>query len=171
MTDENKTHFKKAFSSPYLSSADIVGATVLTIERVVLEKDKTKKTKDSFNTIYWVEKEIRKGEKLAPMILNVTNSKTLKALTGSPFIDDWAGFAVTVYVDHNVKNRGQTVDGLRISPTPPRLTKEVLTKANGQMWSRAIQSFKATGNFNAVLAHVEISQENMNLLAHEAQNV
>ncbi|HFG9918056.1 TPA: hypothetical protein ACGHLE_004722, partial [Salmonella enterica subsp. enterica serovar Warragul] len=47
---EQKTHYRKAFDSPYLSSADIVEPTILTIARVALESDKTKKTKDVFNT-------------------------------------------------------------------------------------------------------------------------
>ena len=45
-----KTHYRKAFDSPYLSSADIVEPTVLTVARVSLEVDRTKKTKDMFNT-------------------------------------------------------------------------------------------------------------------------
>ena len=69
MSNENKTHFRKAFDSPYLSSADIVEPTVLTIKRVTLEIDRTKKTKDQFNTAWFVEDEIRPGEKLKPMIL------------------------------------------------------------------------------------------------------
>ena len=47
---ESKTHYRKAFDSPYLSSADIVEPTVLTIARATLENDKTKKSKDVFNT-------------------------------------------------------------------------------------------------------------------------
>ncbi|SQC08943.1 Uncharacterised protein [Klebsiella pneumoniae] len=54
MTD-SKTHYRKAFDSPYLSSADIVEPTVLTIARATLESDKTKKTKDVFNTAYFEE--------------------------------------------------------------------------------------------------------------------
>ncbi|ENU8923336.1 hypothetical protein ACE2C6_005094 [Salmonella enterica] len=42
---EQKTHYRKAFDSPYLSSADIVEPTILTIARVALESDKTKKQK------------------------------------------------------------------------------------------------------------------------------
>ncbi|YAX35435.1 hypothetical protein ACCS20_19545 [Klebsiella pneumoniae] len=42
---ESKTHYRKAFDSPYLSSADIVEPTVLTIARATLESDKTKKTR------------------------------------------------------------------------------------------------------------------------------
>jgi hypothetical protein len=97
-----KTHYRKAFDSPYLSSADIVEPTVLTVARVTLESDRTKKTKDHFNTAYFVEKELRPGEKLKPMILNATNSKTMAALAGSKFIDDWQNIRITVYVDGNV---------------------------------------------------------------------
>ena len=74
MTD-SKTHYRKAFDSPYLSSADIVEPTVLTIARATLENDKTKKSKDVFNTAYFEERELRPGEKPKPMILNATNSK------------------------------------------------------------------------------------------------
>jgi hypothetical protein len=93
-------------------SADIAGSS-----------DKTKKTKDHFNTAYFAEKEIRPGEKLKPMILNATNSKTMKGLTGSAFIDDWNDVRVTVYVDHNVKFGKESVEGLRISPQPPAVKR------------------------------------------------
>lgn len=109
-----KTHFRKAFNSPYLSSADVVDPIVLTIKNVRLEKDRTKKTKEEFNTAHFTEKEIRKGEELKPMILNATNSKMLKEITGSPFIDDWNEIPVTVYVDGNVRFGKETVEGLRL---------------------------------------------------------
>lgn len=118
-----KTHYRKAFNSPYLSAADIVGPTPLTIERVVLEKDKTKKTQDFFNTAYFAEKEIRPGERLKPMILNVHNSQVMKAMCDSPFIDDWSGL-VTVYVDHNVRFGRDTVEGLRLSPGSDAISPE-----------------------------------------------
>lgn len=51
-----KTHYRKAFNSPYLSSADIVEPTVLTVKCVKLESDKSKKSKDVFNTAYFAEK-------------------------------------------------------------------------------------------------------------------
>jgi len=171
MSNESKTHFKKVFNSPYLSSSDIVEPTTLTIARVVIEKDKTKKTKDSFNTCYFVEKEIRQGEKLKPLILNVTNSKTIAKLVGSPFIDDWANSLITVYVDHNVKNRGQVVDGLRISPVKPVIEKPWLTKDDNQGWINAVQSCRATGNLNEVIKYVNLSEVDANLIIQEAQNV
>ncbi len=44
---ESKTHYRKAFDSPYLSSADIVEPTVLTIARATLESEQKPKTKQS----------------------------------------------------------------------------------------------------------------------------
>ena len=114
-----KTHFRKAFDSPYLSSADIVESTVLTVAHVVLEMDKTKRTKDAHNTAYFAEKELRPGEKLKPMILNSTNSKTMSKLAGSAFIDDWNNIPVNIYVDGNVRFGRDTVEGLRIHTKPP----------------------------------------------------
>ncbi|MES2499561.1 MAG: hypothetical protein V4570_03430, partial [Pseudomonadota bacterium] len=61
------------------------------------------------------------------MILNAHNSKTLKALTNSAFIDDWNNVRITVYVDHNVRFGKETVEGLRISPHAPEQGKKVLT--------------------------------------------
>jgi hypothetical protein len=118
--DMSKTHFKKAFDSPYLSSADITGPTTLTISHVRLEENKAGRKDEKHNTAYFSEKEIREGEALKPMILNVVNSKTLKALTGSPFIDDWQDVRVSIYVDSSVKFGRDMVEGLRISTKPPK---------------------------------------------------
>lgn len=160
-----KTHFRKAFDSPYLSSADIVEPTTLTVKNVTLEGDKTKKTKDRFNTAYFVEQEIRPGEKLKPMILNATNSKTMKALTGSHFIDDWKNFRITVYVDPHVKFGKETMEGLRISPQAP--TRRVLTPTNAKAWTNAKAAYKRDGNLDAVLAHVDISADHQSQLMAE----
>ena len=165
MNDQSKTHYRKAFDSPYLSSADIVEPTTLTVRRVTLEKDKTKKSKEQFNTAYFVEKEIRPGEPLKPMILNATNSKTMKALTGSAFIDDWNDVRITVYVDKNVRFGNESVEGLRISPKPPG--RKQLTPAQKAQWESAKAAYKRDGNLEAVLARVDISEEHQRLLMIE----
>lgn len=161
MTD--KTHYRKAFDSPYLSSADIVEPTVLTIQHVRLEPDRTKKTSDRFNTAHFVEPEIRRGEKLKPMILNATNSKVMKGLTGSAFIEDWNNVRVQIYVDNAVRFGKETVDGLRISPRAVEATRKTLTPASKKAWANAVAACKRDGNLNAVLQAVDMSEE------HKAQ--
>lgn len=165
--NDSKTHYRKAFDSPYLSSADIVEPVVLTISRATLEGDKTKKTKDIFNTAYFEEREIRPGEKLKPMILNATNSKMLKSITGSPFLEDWVGAKVTVYVDKNVRFGRESVEGLRLAPA--RAVKPPLTPDKSQQWNNAKAAFKRDGNLDAVLARTDISHEHQEQLKAECQ--
>ena len=168
MSNETKTHYRKAFDSPYLSSADIVEPTVLTVKHVRLEMDRTKKTKDMFNTAHFVEKEIRRGEPLKPMILNASNSKTMKALTNSAFIDDWTDVRITVYVDHNVRFGKETVEGLRISPHQPEAAPKPLTPQMAKAWANAKGAYLRDGNLVAVLQRVSISEEHQLQLMAEA---
>jgi len=170
MNEEEKTHYRKAFNSPYLSSQDIIEPTTLTVKWVRLEPDKSKKTKDNFNTAYFVEKEIRSGEILKPMILNATNSRTMRNLTGSSFIDDWNQVPVMVYVDPSVRFGRDTVEGLRISTEKPKTSKPELTP-NTKAWDRAKDSFAKHGNFDAVEKHMTITPENHDLLAREVMGV
>jgi len=153
-----KTHYKKAFDSPYLSSADIDGETVLTIDHVSLEPDKSKRTKDKFNTAYFVEKEIRPGEKLKPMILNVGNSKAVKDLTGSKYLEDWKNVRVSIYVDQKVKFGKDVVEGLRIRPYSPK-EKEDLTP-NHERWAGAVESYKENKDMAIIKKYFNLSKEN-----------
>ena len=164
---KDKTHFRKAFNSPYLSSADIVEPTRLTISHVCLRGDATKKTKDLFNTAYFVEKEIRQGEKLKPMILNATNSKCMAAIAGSPFIDDWANIPVIVFVDPNVRFGRSMVEGLRIKEAA---AKKTLTRSDKLMWDRAIQSYKNNSHFDAVIKHVDMTEEDQKFIIDGVAN-
>lgn len=163
-----KTHYRKAFNSPYLSSADVTEPTVLTIKRVTLEADKTKKTKDVFNTAYFVEREIRKGEPLKPMILNATNSKTIKNLSGSAYIDDWNNISVTIYVDSNVRFGKETTEGLRISPVAPK--KMQFISPGTKAWENAKAAYIRDGNLHAVLDRVSITSENQDKLIKECKD-
>jgi hypothetical protein len=170
MKDEDKTHYRKAFNSPYLSSADIIGPTVLTIQRVSLDQDKTKKTKDFFNTAYFIEKELRPGEELKPMILNAGNSRIMKTMTGSPFIEDWQNIPVTIYVDKSVKFGRDTVEGLRISQEKPKLVKPEL-QPDTPAWTNAISAFRRDGNFDAIEKRMTVSDEHKSRIADEACHV
>lgn len=162
----DKTHYRKAFDSPYLSSADITEPTMLTVRCVLLEPDKTKKTKDKFNTAYFAETELRPGEKLKPMILNATNSKTMRMITGSSFIDDWNNVRVTVYVDPNVRFGKDILEGLRIRPVQPR---SQITPSQTKAWNNAKAAYLRDGNLDAVLSRVDMSEEHQNQLIVECQ--
>ena len=101
------------------------------------------------------------------MILNATNSKMLKSITGSPFLEDWVGAKVTVYVDKNVRFGRESVEGLRLAPA--RVVKPSLTPDKSQQWSNAKAAFKRDGNLDAVLARMDISHEHQEQLKSECQ--
>ena len=61
---------------------------------------------------YWKEKE-------KPMILNVTNCKTITKVVGTPYIEQWAGHRIQIGVE-NVKAFGDVVQALRVKKTKPR---------------------------------------------------
>lgn len=166
MTENKGTHYRKVFDSPYLSSMDVVDPITLTIARVTQEVDKTKKSKETFNTAYFAEKFIRPGEKLKPMILNATNSKTMAKLTGSPFIEDWAGARVTVYVERGIKFGRETVDGLRIMQAP---TRKEITPGNVKMWEAAKAAYRRDGNLDKVLAKADMTDEHVAQLIDECR--
>lgn len=158
------THYRKVFDSPYLSSADVVGQVQLTISRVTQEVDKTKKSKDVFNTVYFQEREIRAGEKLKPMILNATNSKMLAKITGTPFIEEWGGTRITIYVDPNVKFGRETVEGLRVMRAQERKS---LTPEMWQVWTNAKEAYRRDGSLEKVLQRYEMSEEHIAQLISE----
>jgi hypothetical protein len=67
------------------------------------------------------------------MILNATNSKMLKTITGSPYIDDWNDITVTVWVDAAVRFGRDTVEGLRIGKCDPVITDRQVVQLNEQI--------------------------------------
>lgn len=162
-----KIHYRKAFNSPYLSSADIVNPMIFTIAHVELEQDKTGKTKDYHNTAYFSETEIRPGEKMKPMILNVQNCETMRQLTGSHFIDDWKDIQVTVYVEKGVKFGRDIVEGLRISSKKPEVKD--LTPDNAKVWENAKIAYMRDGNLEKVLARYSMTEEHQAQLIRECQ--
>lgn len=164
MSEQDGTHYRKVFDSPYLSSMDVVDPITLTIARVTQETDKTKKTKDVFNTAYFNENLIRPGEKLKPMILNATNSKMMAKITGSPFIENWGNTRITVYVERGIKFGRDTVDGLRVMPAAER---KVITPASGRVWEAAKAAYKRDGNLDKVLAKADMSDEHIAQLKAE----
>ncbi len=159
-----KTHYRKAFDSPYLSSEDIIEPTNLTIAVVRLEPDKTKRTKVQFNTAYFKQEFLRPGEKLKPMILNVTNCKMLKKITGSHFIEDWC-VPITVYCDPTIVLKKEVVGGLCIMP--PKTIKPTLTPENAKGWANAKAAFRRDGNLFKVFERVTMSIEHQEQLLEE----
>lgn len=119
--DEKKIHWKKVFDSNYLGTCDLDENKDIdvVIDHVEIRKIKnTQGKEDERNVALFTDKNIK------PMILNVTNCKTIRSLSGSPFIQDWKGVSVNIYVQDNIRAFNEVTDGLRIRE--PQVTERGL---------------------------------------------
>jgi len=129
---ETKTHYRKVFKSDHLGIADLEDlieekkSLVFTIRQVKQEIGvSVAGKKGNFNIAYF-------NEPIKPLVLNSTNSKTVKSFANnSPFVEDWKNIVVELYIDENVKMKGEIVGGVRIRPVQPTTKqKPKFTEAN-----------------------------------------
>lgn len=158
---ETKTHWKKVFNSDYLGSCDLEDGKDLkaVIKNVtVLEVKSSDGKKQLCNVATFTD------SKLKPMILNVTNCKTVKKFAGSPFIQDWNNIPVQIYIKDDIKAFGEITEGLRIRPTQPTIEKPELTPSH-TAWNNAVDYLKKNGNtIEGIKKKYRISAENEELL-------
>ena len=119
----SRTHWKQ------LQNNDWIGAYALTDgQDLTLTIDKAMQEQVTGNngkremclTVHWAERDYK------PMIVNRTNAKTITKVVGSPYIEEWHGKAITLYVD-TTRLGGDIVECLRIRPYPPKQTKQTAT--------------------------------------------
>jgi hypothetical protein len=136
METKSKTHFRKVFKSDHLGSADLEefieeGKPLMFTIKEVIQHQIDPKTKGSgivvagrrisANIAYFTDAKIK------PLVLNATNSRIVKNKTNSPFVEDWKGLVIELYIDRDVKMKGETVGGVRIKTDPitPITPKEI----------------------------------------------
>jgi hypothetical protein len=165
--NNNKTHYRKVFKSDHLGVADLedmIEANVpliFTIKHVRQEMGvMVAGRKGNHNIAYF-------SEKIKPLVLNATNSKAMKGLSGgSSFIEDWNNIPVLLYIDHSAKLKGEIVGGVRVSPQAPK-RKPDITRDNSRLWENAKNAYERDGNFDAVLSRANLTDENMELIKNE----
>lgn len=132
-----KHHYRKVFKSDHLGSADLEDyieqgrKLIFTIKEVKQEIGASVAgKKGNFNIAYFADKDVK------PLVLNATNSKVVKVFAGgSPFVEDWKNIRIELYIDENVRMKGETVTGVRIKlvqpveKTKPLFTEEMFSKA------------------------------------------
>lgn len=166
----SKTHYRKVFKSDHLGVADLEDLIeagkplIFTIKEVRQQFGvSVAGRKIDANIAYF-------KEPIKPMVLNATNSKVLKILSGgSAFVEDWQNIPVQLYIEPGAKLKGEIVGGVRIHPDPPRVQKQQLKEGTKQ-WDHAIAAFKRDGNLNAVRQHVQVTKQQEEAI-REAANV
>lgn len=118
-----QTHWKKLTNPNYLGEyafekgRDLIG-TIKSIQNEMVTGDGGRK--EECTVCHFVERELK------PMVLNKTNMKTIQKLTGTPYIEEWSGHKIAIYVDPKVKFGREIVGGLRIRPTIPNISAPVV---------------------------------------------
>lgn len=140
----NKTHYRKVFKSDHLGVADLEEfleegkGLVFTIKEVKQEYGATVAgRKGDFNIAYFIEP-------VKPLVLNSINSSRVKGFCkGSPFVEDWKDVKIELYIDSNVKMKGQVVGGVRIRNKQPAVTANKKTGISPTRFDNAIAKIKA----------------------------
>ena len=111
------THWKKLTNPDYLGAyalnpnEDLV-ATIKEVKQAdVVGMGGKKELK---TVVVFEEKYIK------PMVLNRTNAKTITKLFKNPYIEEWKGKKIQIYIEHDIQAFGEIVDGLRVRPYLPK---------------------------------------------------
>ena len=119
----NKTHFRKILVTEHLGGFDLEDSNgefndiIVTIQKAGKEIAKDRDGKDKTCLI------LHFVGKTKPMICNVTNSKTIAKLYGTPHVEDWAGKQIAIGTER-VKAFGDMHDALRIRKFIPKADKK-----------------------------------------------
>lgn len=150
-----KTHWKKLRNPDYIGawSLDNGNDKTVIIEKVVKEMVKGEGGKEESCTIAYL-----KNEK--PFIINATNAKMIQKIHNTPYIEDWAGKKITLYVS-KTKLKGEDVECLRVRSS---IQKNKLLPET-ETWSKAIQALKEkTVTIEQLEKNFDITIENKELL-------
>ena len=159
---DNKTHWKKNFNYDYLGAYSLKEGQESTLTIIDVKKQSVTSTggqKEDCTVAYF--KEPVNGEK-KPMILNKTNCKIIEKLYKTPYLEEWKGKKVTIYVESNIKAFGDLVDALRIKQIIPIDKKEEITPDH-KLWGLLKDRVKGGSTIEEIRKHYEITQENFNL--------
>lgn len=118
----SKTHWKKLTNPDYLGTYSLNPDEDLTvtIKEVTVEQvyNPSKNGKEECTVIHF-------KEDIKPLIANATNQKIIQQIYGTPYIEDWQGKRITLYIKDDIKAFGEIVSGLRVKrkvPEKPELT-------------------------------------------------
>lgn len=134
--EKRLTHYKKLRNPHYIGSYELmVGDKAIelnvTIEKATKEMVQNGDRKEEAMVIYL------KGHK--PMIVNSTNAKAIAKALNSPYIEDWVGKEITLYVA-KIKAFGEMVDALRVKGATKILPNLEVNTPNFEAVKKALQS-------------------------------
>lgn len=115
-----KTHWKKLDNPDYLGAYALQPGQdlVAQIKSVGQEEvyNPTNNKKEVCTVAHFTDRNVK------PMILNTTNCKTITKIYDTPYIEDWVGKYISIYIA-KVKAFGETVEALRIRNSVPTVER------------------------------------------------
>lgn len=154
---KNKTHYRKVFKSDHLGVADLEEfieekrPLIFTIKEVKQELNvSVAGRKGNHNIAYFIDG-------IKPLVLNSTNSKIVKSFNkNSPFVEDWSFTKIELYIDYNVKMKGDIVGGVRIKAIQPKeRVKPEFTDINFEKAKKANATIEIIKNAYSITPEME----------------
>ena len=155
---EKLTHWKKAFNPEFLGAHDFQPKEEIT---AIIE---------GFNEAQEVTGTGGKKEVVTalflkdykPLILNRTNAKLISKALKTPYMEQWTGKAIQLYVQPGVKAFGDVVDAVRVRPVAPKTELPPITP---DRFEKMLESIKA-GKYSAdqAKANFKLTEEQLTLL-------
>lgn len=128
-----KTHWKKLWNPDFLGSYALEEDKDLIVTIQAVKTDMVKNADGKEEECIVLELVNQK-----PLVLNATNGKNVTKALGSPYIEDWTGRSVALYIA-KVKAFGEVVDAIRVRPVAPRIEKR---KLNDDEFSKLLTAVK-----------------------------
>lgn len=149
---ETKTHWKKLINPLYIGAYSLNKGEDLTvtIEKVVREIVTGTGGKKEECTVAHL-----KGQK--PFILNRTNSKMITKIHGTPYIEEWKGKQITLYIATTKVAGEEGVECLRIRPDAPK--KPILLVRDTVNFDKVKQAIENGYTLDQIKTKWEIPQE------------
>lgn len=159
-----KTHWRKQDNPNYLGAYSLMdGETkdlTVIIEKVVTEEVKNERGSESCRVAHLKDSK--------PLILNTTNSKIIENIYGTPYIEDWKGKPITLYVA-KIRAFGDEIECLRIRNTQPK-DKQLpqLLPSDSINWNNAVNGLKNGYTIDQVKSKWSLTKVNQEKLVSEA---
>ena len=149
---EKGTNYRNVYKSDHLGAVDLDEFIesgkdlIFTIKYVKQEMGaKVAGNKIDANIAYFVEN-------IKPLVLNATNARIISRFAKSTHVEKWNNIPVELYIDHNVKFKGVTVDGVRVKQRQPNIVKK-LPSINDSSFTRLLAALEnKTFEYSAAIA-------------------
>lgn len=161
-----KTHWKKLTNPNYLGTYALEPGKDLVVTIADVKKEEVTSPggdKDDCTVVYF-------KEDVKPLILNITNAKQIERLYQTPYIEDWPGKQIQLYIKDDIEAFGKITSGIRIRPKVPQKRKPELTPDH-KKWGGAVENVaKGNATIKAIRKHYKLDEEMKQHLLDDVQD-